>query len=248
MSKDPAVLFYTADFLVGTQFFTYAEIGQYTKALCLQHQVGHLTENQLLEIVKTPDSPVWKKFKKDPSGNYYNIRMDDEIKKRRIFCDSRRQNINKRWKKNNKPLSNKKIDPIHVNNICNTSVIHMENENINEIKGSVRGKKSQPKRPSPKPLEERESDFKKEVFAVTGYPSEMLTEFFNYWSESDRLKIAMRFEDQKTWDLKKRLANWYSRSKYHGHRSPPPRTLHEFERNAAAKYDSVPQTQIGSAP
>ena len=45
--KDPAVLFYTADFLIGVSDLTDEECGKYIKLLCLQHQKGHLSEKQI---------------------------------------------------------------------------------------------------------------------------------------------------------------------------------------------------------
>jgi hypothetical protein len=50
MSKDPAVLFYSSDFLTGTLLMNYEERGQYITLLCLQHQKGHLTEKELKQI------------------------------------------------------------------------------------------------------------------------------------------------------------------------------------------------------
>jgi uncharacterized protein YdaU (DUF1376 family) len=133
MGKDPAVLFYTSDFLTGTSRFTDEQEGQYIRALCNQHQGGHFTLKELLAFIKTEDSPVMKKFIKDQSGLYFNERMDLEKEKRSKYSASRSKNIGSRWGKNNKSLSGKKIDDIHMNNICNTHVIHMENENDNRI-------------------------------------------------------------------------------------------------------------------
>lgn len=89
MSKDPAVLFYTSDFLTGTSRLTDEQCGQYIRALCSQHQEGHFTKEELLHILKSYDNRVWEKFIKDENGNYYNERMDIEIKKRFEYCNSR---------------------------------------------------------------------------------------------------------------------------------------------------------------
>jgi hypothetical protein len=92
MAKDPAVLFYTADFLLGTEFFTDEETGQYIKLLCMQHQVGHLPETYVLSRVKSNNSPVLKKFLKDKNGMYYQQRMEEEVQKRLSYSESRRNN------------------------------------------------------------------------------------------------------------------------------------------------------------
>jgi hypothetical protein len=89
MSKDPAVLWYTSDFLTGTSRFSDEDVGKYTRALCNQHQCGHFTKEELFGILKSYDSPVWKKFAKAPDGKFYNIRMDKEIIDRVEYCNSR---------------------------------------------------------------------------------------------------------------------------------------------------------------
>jgi uncharacterized protein YdaU (DUF1376 family) len=92
MGKDPAVLFYTSDFLTGTCFFTMEERGQYITLLCEQHQLGTIPENHMINICKSNDSPVIKKFIKDENGNYYNQRMRDESERRKTYCESRSNN------------------------------------------------------------------------------------------------------------------------------------------------------------
>ena len=85
MSKDPAILFYTSDFISGSQFLSDDQCGKYIRALCAQHQHGHLTEKQLQQIIKN-DFEVSEKFKKDESGLFYNERMKIEIDKRKSGC------------------------------------------------------------------------------------------------------------------------------------------------------------------
>lgn len=92
MSKDPAVLFYTSDFLSGTTFFTDEETGQYIRLLCHQHQLGHIPFGHMTKSLSSPSSPVWLKFDKDDAGLYYNIRMDLEKEKRISYCKSRTNN------------------------------------------------------------------------------------------------------------------------------------------------------------
>ena len=40
------------------------------------------------------------------------------------------------------------------------------------------------------------------------YDWNMLREFFHYWSEPNKSHTKMRFEMEKTWNLKGRLATW----------------------------------------
>lgn len=115
--KDPAVLFYTSDFLTGTSFFNDEQRGQYIRLLCEQHQIGHIPDSHMLNICKSYDSPVFSKFIKDPEGKWYNVRMESEIEKRRSYCESRRKN-----KMHDKHMSG------HMTRHMSG---HMENENEN---------------------------------------------------------------------------------------------------------------------
>ena len=118
--KNPAVLFYTSDFITGTMFMTNEEVGAYIRVLCMQHQKGHLTENEILQICKKKSifSKIISHFKKDKKGLFYNKRMDKEKEKREKYSESRAKNRSKSSKDKN--------------NISKTYDIHMENENEDE--------------------------------------------------------------------------------------------------------------------
>lgn len=91
MSKDPAVLFYTSDFLSGTFTMSNEQVGKYIRLLCLQHQKGKLTEKDMLSICKAYDDEIWCKFIKE-DGLYFNERMYNETIRRQKFSESRRNN------------------------------------------------------------------------------------------------------------------------------------------------------------
>jgi len=95
-------------------------------------------------------------------------------------------------------------------------------------------------------IEVREEAFREGVFKFTQYPQKMLLEFFNYWSEYTRDGKHLLFETKKTWDLSKRLARWNSHEDNYGRSKKATRPVHDYERDAAAKYDNLPQTPIGS--
>lgn len=119
MSKDPAILFYSSDFLTGTMLMSNEQVGKYIRLLCLQHQKDFLSEKDMLKICETYDEDIWNKFVKSDDG-YYNQRMKDEKEKRFNYSESRRNNRKK--KESEKDMSN----------ISKTYVQHMENENENE--------------------------------------------------------------------------------------------------------------------
>lgn len=94
--KDPAFLFYPADFLVGCSDLTMIERGQYITLLCLQHQKGHLSKKIVglslgIEWVSLSEE-LRGKFKEDEAGLIYNGRLDREILQRTQFVDKQRNN------------------------------------------------------------------------------------------------------------------------------------------------------------
>jgi hypothetical protein len=91
MSKDPAVLFYTSDFLSGTFTMTDEQVGKYIRLLCLQHQKGKLTEKDMLSICTAYDNEIYEKFDQ-VDGFFVNDRMYNESIRRSKFTESRRNN------------------------------------------------------------------------------------------------------------------------------------------------------------
>lgn len=121
-NKDPAFLFYSSDFLTGTMFMSDIQLGKYIKLLCIQHQKGHLSEKDMLNICKRYDKDIFDKFTKDNDGKYYNIRLQKEIDKRKNYSKSRSDN---------------RKNKITFENICFSYVKHMENENENINKNNI---------------------------------------------------------------------------------------------------------------
>lgn len=130
MGKDPAVLFYPADFIVGCIGLSDAQIGQYIQLLCIQHQKGHLGEAIILKICGTLDEEILSKFSIDTEGNYFNERMEQEVQKRKKHSAQQSLNAKKRWDK--KPVD-----------VCggNATAMPLENENENEDVNEVKVKK-----------------------------------------------------------------------------------------------------------
>lgn len=60
-------------------------------------------------------------------------------------------------------------------------------------------------------LKERALNFKNEILTyINSYDKKMLKEFYEYWTEPNKSKTKMRFEQEKTWDLSRRLKRWAS--------------------------------------
>lgn len=102
MAKDPAVLFYTQDFLVGSSLFTPLQKGHYITLLCYQQQspTGSLSESEIKSLMGKDYSKQWSalkvKFKQDENG-FYNERMRREINRRKQYSDKQKERVDKRW-------------------------------------------------------------------------------------------------------------------------------------------------------
>lgn len=134
MSKDPAILFYTGDFLNGCADLTLEERGQYITLLCLQHQKGHLSEKMIRLAVGETSPDVMKKFKVDKDGSFYNDRMDIEIAKRMEHSEKQRKKIQDYWDR--KRIGESELDTT-VYSTEDTAVIPLESRNGNEIRDVI---------------------------------------------------------------------------------------------------------------
>ena len=132
--NDPAVLFYTSDFLTGVIDMSMEERGMYITLLCYQHQKGHIEEKTIRFLLgyakdNLPEV-IMKHFKIDDEGKFYNERMDLERDKRVKFVETRRKNGSKGGrptKEKQKPIGKPSGKPLGKpkNNL-------MGNENENE--------------------------------------------------------------------------------------------------------------------
>lgn len=138
MAKDPAVLFYYQDFLVGTAFLTNEQVGAYQRILCHLFDKGTLPEKEMKKICVTSEcwNAIKNKFVIDENGELYNVRSRYEKLKRVKFTESRANN-----RKNKKKTNFNETD---MNNISTTSVEDMENENLNENLNEIKNLKEVP--------------------------------------------------------------------------------------------------------
>jgi len=62
-------------------------------------------------------------------------------------------------------------------------------------------------------IDKRKTAFKEQVKDyINEVPKNILTEFFNYWTETNKSGSKMKFELEKTWDIKRRLKTWIRNS------------------------------------
>ena len=149
MAKDPAMLFYTSDFLTGVTLLNMKERGQYITLLCLQQQMGHMSRQQMETAVGKLSPALWSKYVEDEQGLWYNVRADIEIGKRKAHSEKQRETAMKRWNKT--PADDTTADatvdttviPRHMPRECHGIATAMPLENENEIerdKGKLREK------------------------------------------------------------------------------------------------------------
>lgn len=133
MAKDPAFLFYSADFMMGTALMSETEVGQYIRILCHMHQSGRLSMEDMLNICPHISSRVVGKLMKDDQNRYYSVRLEEEVEKRKKYSESRKKNrLNKTCKS---------YDNTYVKSYVDGMSTHMENENINSINNKIKESK-----------------------------------------------------------------------------------------------------------
>ena len=91
-----------------------------------------------------------------------------------------------------------------------------ENNIIKETTTNVVAKKDAAKAAT---LSRKEEFYRSLIPFLNQYPREMIRGFYDYWSEMNKSQTKMRFEQQPTWEVSKRLATWAKREKFDGNRS-----------------------------
>ena len=135
MSKDPAFVFYSSDFLTGVMDLTMEERGQYITLLCLQHQKGRFCEKVIKVSVGHVSEDVMKKFKVDENGLFYNERLELEVEKRLSFKEKQRENgkLGGRPKKaKENPSETQKKAKLEAKHKPKKSLLEDDNDNENE--------------------------------------------------------------------------------------------------------------------
>ena len=72
-------------------------------------------------------------------------------------------------------------------------------------------------------INKKEIEFKETIKPFVGkYGKDVCNNFFMYWTEPNKSKTKLRYEMEKTWDVKRRLANWANRDKTFNAKSNKP--------------------------
>ena len=133
--KDPAFLFYSSDFLIGTSLLSNEDCGKYIKILCWLHQHGPVKKEVIENLVGNLSDNLMVKFRLLENGDLVNDRLFDEVEKRKKFTESRRNNGKNGGRKPKINLVDNLKDT-HKHNLAeNENENKNKEENINNILG-----------------------------------------------------------------------------------------------------------------
>jgi hypothetical protein len=108
--KDPAFLFYSAQFMQMVSDLTMEERGMFITMLCAQHQHGELKEKTIRLLVGKPSDDVMDKFSLTENGTMVNAWLSELMDKRKFYTDSRRQNGQKGGRRAKNLVNNEEIN------------------------------------------------------------------------------------------------------------------------------------------
>jgi len=92
-----------------------------------------------------------------------------------------------------------------------------------------------------KTIEEREYNFKEEVYQImvpVNSNFKMIDDFINYWTEISPNAKKMRFEKEKVFDIKKRLERWKRNQKTFNNGNQQQSTYEKHEQGFDALFGS----------
>lgn len=124
MAKDPAINWYFDNWNGGTFGMSRFHKGCYMDLLTAQYHIGHLSLEQIKNILGN-DFSAWQtlktKFVQDENKNFFNERLAAEVRKRLEYSKKQSERVKKRW-------DNKDNGIYHGINNGNTTVLP-----VNEI-------------------------------------------------------------------------------------------------------------------
>jgi hypothetical protein len=141
------------------------------------------------------------------SESFWSDEVIEQIEKRQKIKDKRKEAANKRWVSEKNIIVPEKEKEVESSPIVKPTRVNKEQE-----------------------MKSREREFYNVLVPfVNTYGREMIREFFDYWSEPNKSHSKMRFEQERTWDLTRRLQTWEKRS-----------------RNGFGKYNSIGDKQAAN--
>lgn len=125
------------------------------------------------------------------SESFWSDEVIEQIEKRQKIKDKRKEAANKRWVSEKNIIVPEKEKEVESSPIVKPTRVNKEQE-----------------------MKSRGREFYNVLVPfVKTYGREMIREFFDYWSEPNKSHSKMRFEQERTWDLSRRLHTWEKRSR-----------------------------------
>lgn len=141
------------------------------------------------------------------SDSFWSDEVIEQIEKRQKLRKKRKEAANKRWVSEKNIIVPEEEKEVESSPIVKPTRVNKEEE-----------------------MKSRERIFYNALIPfVKTYGREMIREFFDYWSEPNKSHSKMRFEQERTWDLSRRLQTWEKRS-----------------RNGFGKYNSIGDKQAAN--
>lgn len=141
------------------------------------------------------------------SDSFWSDEVIEQIGKRQKLKEKRKEAANKRWVSEKNIIVPEEEKEVESSPIVKPTRVNKEEE-----------------------MKSRERIFYNALIPfVKTYGREMIREFFDYWSEPNKSHSKMRFEQERTWDLSRRLQTWEKRS-----------------RNGFGKYNSIGDKQAAN--
>lgn len=146
--------------------------------------------------------------------------LEERLEHKREKSRKAKESAERRWKNANKK---------HLESDDNANALQTQsdsNANLMQTKTKTKTKTKQKTiskdivveaKASPKSKEERKVRFYEDIVEIVGgdydiYPKDQLKRFFEYWSESGSRDRKMKFEKQKSFDVKLRLKTWLEKN------------------------------------
>ena len=183
MSKDPAILFFTSDFLTGTMFMTNEQVGIYIRLLCAQHQHGGIIDKPSFNSMTNGHDVVRQKFQESEEG-FFNARMMEEVERRNHKSENLSNAAFERWQKHKENQTKKVGQGVSID-VHNENIITVINYLNKQGNFSFKQNAEKNKKPIRARLNE---DYKLEDFiTVINYKIET-------WGKDQKMKDYIRPE------------------------------------------------------
>ena len=134
----------------------------------------------------------------------FKQQIDEEDNRRKEISEKRKESANSRWGMQ-----------LHANGCKCMQMDAIASPDASPVPQQPKQKKpkADPEAIAKRQAEKKEDFYNGLVPFVSIYGKEMVRAFFDYWTEPNKSNTKMRFELEKTWDLKRRLNTWATRDK-----------------------------------